>query len=614
MNFFEAQERAYRSTRWLVLWFILCVIGVVASLYFVALLFEPPVASYMDAEGPQRSGLWRPNIFVPVAFISTLTIVGGSLIKLLQLSAGGSVVAESLHGRLIEQTTTDPLERRLLNVVQEMAIASSMPAPSVYVMDYEPGINAFAAGTDPANAVIGVTRGTLEHLNRSELQGVIAHEFSHILNGDMKLNMRLMGWIFGLVMVSVLGKWMVNSIRLIGELDLGRISLIILVIVALGIPIWIIGAIGTLFARLLQAAISREREYLADASAVQFTRNPEGIVSALKKVGGNTHQGRIESAHASEVRHMFFAGSALSRFLATHPPLSTRIRAIDPNWDGKMIHTVASTPPTRKASGAMQFDSSGPSYQQTTPEVTPSEEIEYISLTTDSAKSILFGMLIPPTSPDQVIARNILAKDNWDDALIQECINVSNDASEKSTSNKLKQIEHVLPLFRSSSKSEAKAVLKTMDDLIKADHEINMFELMVQEISKRHIEISTGLRPAPKVTYQRVKQVESELSQLLAMFASLNDDDNSLKESIAEYLEHTGDDLMIGQPDFDRLPQVLDQLDQCTPLVKRQILRMCSLVVMHDGLVSDSELELMRATAEAMGCALPRNLSLSEQL
>ncbi|MFN9027343.1 MAG: M48 family metallopeptidase, partial [Akkermansiaceae bacterium] len=341
MNFFEAQERARKSSRLLVLWFALAVIGVILVIYVCATIAlqmsSPDQHSIYVATEVSQLGLWNPELLLWTTVLVGGVIFIGSLTKLSQLSGGGKVVAENLGGRLVEPDTRNHYERRLLNVVEEMAIASGVPIPEVWIMDEEPGINAFAAGTDPANAVIGVTRGTLERLNRSELQGVIAHEFSHILNGDMKLNIRLMGWIFGLVMVSVIGRFLLESLRHFrGSRNSKNGGGLIIAILAAGLVLWLVGSVGVLFARMIQAAISRQREFLADASAVQFTRLPDGISGALKKIGGFAEHGHIIAPAAAEARHMFFAGSSLSSLMATHPPLSQRIKAIDPSWNGVM--------------------------------------------------------------------------------------------------------------------------------------------------------------------------------------------------------------------------------------------------------------------------------------
>ena len=204
------------------------------------------------------------------------------------------------------------------------------------------GINAFAAGTEPGNAVIGVTRGCVQRLTRGELQGVVAHEFSHILNGDMKLNMRLIGWLFGIMMLSLLGRMLFHSLRFVRVRGNGKdnnAGLIIALLLA-GVALMVIGAIGVFFARMIQAAISRQREYLADASAVEFTRDPSGIAGALKKIGGQEYGSGIANAKAGEASHMFFAdGGMFSYGFDTHPPLDVRISSIEKDWDGEFKET-----------------------------------------------------------------------------------------------------------------------------------------------------------------------------------------------------------------------------------------------------------------------------------
>jgi len=234
-------------------------------------------------------------------------------------------VAELLDGRLINSSARDANERKLLNVVEEMAIASGVPVPQVYVMNEEPGINAFAAGHSSGDAVIGVTRGCMTLLSRDELQGVIGHEFSHVLNGDMRLNLRLIGLIFGILCLTIIGRILIRTRGRKNPLPL------------LGIALIVIGWAGVVFGRLIQAAVSRQREVLADASAVQFTRNPAGLAGALKKIGGLAEGSHLKSPHAEEASHLFFAngmGESIFSF-ATHPPLVERIRALDPSFDGK---------------------------------------------------------------------------------------------------------------------------------------------------------------------------------------------------------------------------------------------------------------------------------------
>ncbi len=321
MNFFEAQYQARKRTRWLVLWFALGVLGTVATLYGAAIAI-----TYYVGHVDQSFGF-------SIAAIGLVVILLGSFFKLIQLGQGGAVVARDVGARPVDPSTRDTAERRLLNVVEEMSIASGIPAPQVWVMDDEESINAFAAGTEPGNAVVAVSRGCLKELTRAELQGVVAHEFSHILNGDMRLNLRLTGWLFGLMMIAMLGRGILSILRHVRVRSSGdnkNSAGFLLAIVVSGAAVWLIGSVGVFFGRLIQAAVSRQREYLADASAVQFTRDPQGIAGALKKIlvqqGGSLHAPR-----AAEAAHMFFSspGSFLSGWLATHPPLSERIRLLD---------------------------------------------------------------------------------------------------------------------------------------------------------------------------------------------------------------------------------------------------------------------------------------------
>ena len=331
MDFFEHQDQARKHTKVLVVYFVIAVGCIIASVYIASLLIFYGTGTEQEAGEPLRKlVLWNPQLFLYVVLGTLGVVIIGSLYKTAALAKGGSAVAESLGGRLISPNTTHPAERKLRNVVEEMAIASGVPVPKIYVLDDEKGINAFAAGHAPGDAAIAVTRGCMTLLNRDELQGVIGHEFSHILNRDMRLNLRIMGVIFGIVCLAVIGRVLIYSR---GGRDRNPLMF-------LGLALIVIGAIGVFFGRLIQAALSRQREFLADASSVQFTRNPAGLSGALQKIGGAGS--KLESAHAGEASHMFFGNGMGKPFLgalATHPPLATRIRAIDPSWDGKLATT-----------------------------------------------------------------------------------------------------------------------------------------------------------------------------------------------------------------------------------------------------------------------------------
>jgi Zn-dependent protease with chaperone function len=336
MDFFERQDKARKNTKALVLYFFVAVVLIIAAVYLACLLIFAGVSAkaHRQGQGPQIV-LWNPEILLWAAGGALTVIICGSVYKLAALSGGGKTVAESLGGRPVQPNTTDLNERKLLNVVEEMALASGVPVPQVYVLDQEQGINAFAAGYTPSDAVIGVTRGAIQTLTRDELQGVIAHEFSHILNGDMRLNIRLIGIIFGILCLAIIGRILIRTRGRKNPLPL------------LGLALIIIGWVGVFFGRLIQAAVSRQREFLADASAVQFTRNPPGLSGALQKIGGLAFGSKLESEHAEEASHMFFGngmGKSFFNAMATHPPLKERIQAIDPSWDGKYPRVALAEP------------------------------------------------------------------------------------------------------------------------------------------------------------------------------------------------------------------------------------------------------------------------------
>ncbi|MGH8193531.1 MAG: M48 family metallopeptidase [Woeseiaceae bacterium] len=324
MNFYDAQDRARRSTRWLVIVYLIATVLIVAAVTAI-------VGGALYATGGERAP--QPAVLIAVAGFATLLIIGSTLYKTAVLSAGGGRVATDMGGTLVPPDVQDPLRKRLRNVIEEMAIASGVPAPEIYVLEAEQGINAFAAGYSPGDAAIAVTRGALEILDRDELQGVIAHEFSHILNGDMRLSIRMMGVLFGIMVLGLIGRTVLRG-SYHGRVISGRRDRGSGAVLAIGLGLAILGWIGVLSARLIKAAISRRRESLADASAVQFTRQTEGLANALKKIGGYTDRSYIRAVDPEEVSHMLFSFGTprLALLFATHPPLTERIQALDPSF------------------------------------------------------------------------------------------------------------------------------------------------------------------------------------------------------------------------------------------------------------------------------------------
>ena len=331
MDFQTHQEEAQQNTAKLL---ALLVVGIIAIVAVVSLL--------MTGLLYYGSGELQPISAVAVAApITTLVIVGTSLVKSSQIkSGGGSYVAESMGGRPVDFNTLDAAEKQLSNVVEEIAIASGMPVPALYLLDDEPGINAFAAGWTADTAAIGVTRGALVHLNRRELQGVIAHEFSHIANGDTRVKTKIIGWVFGIAVITVIGRILLQHLWWAPRRRNRDDNNMAMVLLAAAIGLIVIGSVGALFARMIQAAVSRQREYLADASAVQYTRDPAGIGEALMKIGGLSNGNKIRAAHATESAHLFFS-SAFGASFATHPSLKERIARLMPEWNGRFTESTA---------------------------------------------------------------------------------------------------------------------------------------------------------------------------------------------------------------------------------------------------------------------------------
>ncbi|MGH8432372.1 MAG: M48 family metallopeptidase, partial [Solimonas sp.] len=337
MNFFEHQAQARRDTRRLVLLFLLAVVGVVAVLDLLLLL-----AMYSLGEhAPMSLAAFAQEQASPLGFVAVMTavVIGvSSLFKSASLSGGGSGIARALGGEAVHPGGRDPRLRRLRNVVEEMAIASGVPVPAIYWLPQETGINAFAAGYTPADAAVAVTRGALDKLTRDELQGVIGHEFSHILNGDMRLNIRMMGLLFGILVIAIAGR---KLMRISLQADDART---LSAGVAGGLALTLIGYVGYFFGQLIRAGVSRQREYLADASAVQFTRQTQGIAGALKKLAGVDKGAKLDNAGCDEVSHMLFGdGIGYGALFATHPPILERIRVLEPGFVPSSLKSLSKT-------------------------------------------------------------------------------------------------------------------------------------------------------------------------------------------------------------------------------------------------------------------------------
>jgi Zn-dependent protease with chaperone function len=625
MDFFRSQDLARRKTGWLVFYFVLAVIGVVLAVSVVA-------AIAVNVAGDQKPGLTVP-VVAAAAGAALVVIFLGTTFKTAQLSSGGKVVAESLNGRALNPSTIDPLERRLLNVVEEMAIASGIPAPPVYVLDDEDDINAFAAGFAPGDAVIGVTRGTLEQLPRDELQGVVAHEFSHILNGDMRLNLRLMGLVHGILVIALAGSFLlrilgnssrVSTSRSGNKKDGGGIALALLI---LGVGLYIIGWIGVVFGRMIKAAASRQREYLADASAVQFTRNPLGIAGALKRIGGYGGS-QLKSPNAEVASHMYFGdgiGFAASSPFATHPPLSDRILRLDPSFKGEMIEGPPAVPPGIEEANHPELVTS--SLRASTP--VPTEHavssvgdpqrrhfayaaevlaaipaaLHHAANEPFSARAVVVALLFADHAEDRQEAF-VHWRENADSKLAEETRRLLPLLLDLPPELRLPVLEVSLPALRQMSIGQRKAFKRDVDLIVEFDQRITLFEYVVQRTLLRRLLGEPKMIPT---NVNRMDFVSGSAARLLGALAYLGTpkgpkfafDVGAARLRVAVSLPPAEE---CGLSDVDRALEVLHGL---TPKLKRRLLDACAACIGADGTITVKEAELFRAVADSLDCPVP---------
>jgi len=522
MDFFAHQDRARRNTSLLVLLYGLAVTGIIVSVYLVVrLLF----GGMEDADGAVATGLWDAGQFAIVSVAVLVLVLTGSLFKTMQLSQGGSVVARSLGGRPIAPDTRDPDERRLLNVVEEMALAAGIAVPQVYLLDHEPGINAFAAGFTTRDAVIGVTRGCVQQLSRDELQGVIAHEFSHIVNGDMRLNIRLMGILFGILMLTIIGRILLRTAHFGGGRSRsdkkGGNPLPFL-----GIALIIIGYIGVFFANLIKSAISRQREYLSDASAVQFTRNPSGIAGALKKIGGLSAGAAVRNTHASEASHLFFGpvgGFSFGALLSTHPPLAERIKRLDPAFNPEIARLMTAPGNSHAAAaGAAGFAggnagsfnmAAAASTLKHLPDSLIDEAHDPVG-----ARTIIYGLL---TSDDPKVQRvQQRAIESGDPQVVARLPVIRRSLSVLPTASRLPLAELAVPAMRMMPSEQYASFRQTLQALIEADAEINLFEFALSHMIIRHVDSAFNLPDKAPVRHRKLETILPACRTLLAGLAT----------------------------------------------------------------------------------------------
>lgn len=617
-DFFRQQDEARGRTRVLVVLFslsVLVVIGLTYLLHGVITMWGGKV--------------WSPSLTLSAGVASAI-IAAGSGLKMLQLSAGGSAVARDLGGRQVDPGTRDADERKLLNIVEEMAIASGVPVPQVWVMDNESGINAFAAGRTPSDAVVGVTRGCIRALNRDELQGVIAHEFSHILNGDMRLNLRLIGVVHGILAIALIGR---GLMRVAAEMRGGGKNNPQLPILALGVALFVIGYAGVILGRIIKSAVSRQREFLADASAVQFTRNPHGIAGALMKIGGSMGS-QLRNVRAEEASHMMF-GNVFSRaasLFATHPPLPDRIRAILPEWDGKFVSLRPdeapheTPPPPRPARRPFPFP--GAAMIAASPQemvarigmVSPADMANAAQLRADmpeelldllkepaGAQAAVFGMLI---SCDHCHEAEALAQ-MIPPAMMASARQVAELAAPWHSSQAIALLDLAIPALRRLTPDEYQQFKAVLDALISTDQQVDLFEFMLQRMLRRHLDRWFHQSPPPRIRYRSFQQLVPQLEVVLTAVCGVGTRSPEAAAQAIAAGQHILSDhgvylqLQSRPASLDEIDAALEQFDAATPLVKKQLLMACVAVARGDADITSEEAELLRAISDSIGCPMP---------
>ena len=641
-DFFERQDAARRTTTRLVVLFALAVAVIILSVDLLVAF----VLAYIDLQsesGLVALALQRTVDPMVLAFAvggTFLVVALGSTYKIVDLWGGGPVVAEHLGGRRLNADTTVPSERQLLNVVEEMAIASGTATPPVYLLENENGINAFAAGFSLDDAVIGVTRGTAERLSRDELQGVVAHEFSHILNGDMRLNLRLISLLHGIMAVALIGQFVFRIVAYSGISRRGSkndspLPLVAMGTLALGAGLVAIGFFGMFFGSMIKAAVSRQREFLADASAVQFTRNPLGIAGALKKIGGLTRGAAVESPNALEVSHLFFgqATSGLTSMFATHPPLAERIGRLDPTWDGAFLESQLPPeseqlprPRSVSAPGVAQLASdTGPSlglavsdigqpnqmhldYARQLIQRIP-EPLVLAAHDTYSARALVYALLFDRHPRHRERQLEQLSRDA-DPGTITETNRLFTPVAGLDASARLPLVEMAMPALDALTQPQYAAFKHGIGVLIAADDKLGLFEWSVQRILTKHLDAQHGQVRSTKVRHRTLEPVGRECAMVLSMLAWVGHPSETAAAaafqkgwSILGIRSMTL--LQLERCDFAPLDAALTELDGVAPIAKRTLMQASAACIEWDATVTVNESELLRAVAAALSCPMP---------
>ena len=631
MNFFEHQAKARSSTTRMVVLFALAVGGIVLAVDLAVLVLL----------GTQLGSAGGVVGLLLVSTVGTLAVIGlGSMYRLASLRDGGESVALQMGGTEVPENTSDFQLRRLRNVVEEIAIASGVPVPKLYVMEHEAAINAFAAGYSPSDAAVAVTRGALDRLNRDELQGVIAHEFSHILNGDMRLNIRLMGTLFGIMMLSIVGQRVLMYGRGGGK-NGGAILGVALVAL-------VVGSIGAFFGRMIKAGVSRQRELLADASAVQFTRQTVGLAGALKKIGG-LHEGSqlTDKAKTEEVSHMLFGeGLSMAGMFATHPPLLDRIRLLEPSFNAQQLQQLAARWQASPPDGLQEDLALGLAGNVPPPlpsqsrqiNVTPpmvvaqvgapaeddylragsivgslSPKLRELTAQRESVMPLLLGMLADG-DPSIAAKQRIEIGSRLGDAVAAQAWALRESSLvDLHPMLRLPLAALAFPVLRLRPRPELDAFLAAVHAMVHADGKVSLFEYCLAKLLE--VQVRESLDPSRYARFGRRKpgNVKQEFATLLAVVAQAGSDN----QTAAQHAYLSGLQRVLPRDHMPYAPpaegvlaleNVWEGLDALDPLAKQVTVEAITAAISHDGKVSVAEAELLRTICGVLHCPLPAML------
>jgi len=628
VDFFEHQDQAKRKTRLLVFYFVLAVV-LIATVINVVVYQLGNNTGYFQLTLKE----WFRSIWFPGVTLATFSVIAlGSLIRGLQVHGGGQSVASMVNARAISMDTKDKLERRFINVVEEMSIASGMPVPSLYIMDEEAGMNAFVAGLVPSDTVMVVTRGLLENLNRQELQGVVAHEFSHIFNADMRMNVRLIAILGGILALGQLGYFLIRSMRYRSyrRSSSNSNNQMGLAIIGVAVALLIVGYIGLFFGRLIKAAISRQREFLADASAVQYSRDSMGIANALYRIKTNGKGSLLDSSHAEDMSHMCF-GSALkftafSSLLATHPPIDDRIKKLVPGFRSKGSDTA----------GAVEMDDdtvvAGFSAQAPADalEITNAEQLVQ-QIGQMHPEQIAKASSIHQRIPDQLIdaahgsaSADILilaiiaagSDGNIDDLFCSTEKYLSHEQVQSikhhvKTINKLSEelilplIEMTIPALKQLASEQKKNLLATSSLLIKADQKIAPFEFFLYALLRKNLsKKDAGFH---NKIIKKYKPVLGDIQFLLSILSEAGGlpDREAISTAMKSFDSNWQTPEALPAYNASQLHLSLQKLNRLSPLLKKLLMQTFAEMVMQDGELKPTELELLRAAGIYLECPLP---------